>query len=101
MNEHAIEFIKDKQLSYRPIYSLNSIELETKKAYIKTYQKNGFIWPSKLLAEAAFFFDKKHDGSIQLCVDYLGLNNLKIKSCYSLLLIGAYLDRLDYGKWFI
>ena len=80
INENAIELIKGKKLSYGPIYSLGSMELETLKTYIKTYLKTGFIRPSKSPTGASIFFDKKPDGSFCLCVDYPGLNNLTIKN---------------------
>lgn len=42
-NEHIIKFKSDKQPSYRPIYSLGLVKLETLKIYIKTYLKIRFI----------------------------------------------------------
>ncbi len=70
MNEYAIELIEEKQLAYRPIYTLRPVELETLKAYIKTHLKTGFIRPSKSPAGAPILFDKKLDGSLCLCVNY-------------------------------
>ena len=43
LNKHAINLEKGKQLSYRPIDSLNPVKLETLKTYIKTHLKTGFI----------------------------------------------------------
>ncbi len=43
MNEYTIILVKDKQSSYRPIYSLGPVELEILKTYIKTDLKTGFI----------------------------------------------------------
>lgn len=43
LNKYAIILEDGKQLSYRPIYSLDLIKLETLKIYIKTDLKNGFI----------------------------------------------------------
>ena len=100
INEHAIELIEGKQPPYGPIYSLGPVELETLKAYIETHLKTGFIWPSKSPAGAPIFFDKKPDGSLRLCVDYRGLNNLTIKNRYPLPLIGESLDRLGRAKRF-
>ncbi len=80
MNEHAIELIDGKQPLYGPIYALSPVELETLKAYIETHLKTGFIQPSKSLAGAPILFDKKPDGSLRLCVDYRGLNNLTNKN---------------------
>ena len=76
------------------------MELETLKTYIETYLKTGFIWPSKSPAGAPILFDKKLDGSLRLCVDYRGLNNLTIKNRYPLPLIGEALDRLGRAKRF-
>ena len=47
INKHVIQLKEGKQPLFRPIYSLEPIELETLKTYIKTNLANGFIWPSK------------------------------------------------------
>ena len=99
-NEHVIDLEDGKQLPYGPIYSLGLVELETLKTYIKTHLKTGFIRPSKSPAGAPILFDKKSDGSLRLCVDYRGLNNLTIKNRYPLPLIGESLDRLGRAKRF-
>ena len=76
------------------------MEVETLKTYIETHLKTGFIRPSKSPAGAPILFDKKPDGSLRLCVDYRGLNNLTIKNRYPLPLIGESLDRLGRAKRF-
>ena len=43
INEHAIKPEKGKQPSYGSIYSLDPVELETVKTYIKTNLANGFF----------------------------------------------------------
>ena len=88
IHNHAIKVVDDWQPSYRPIYSLRPIELKTLKTYIETNLPYGFIKPSKSPVEILIFFDMKPDGSLQLCVDYWGLNNLTIKNKYLLPLIG-------------
>ena len=100
MNEHTIKLEEGKQPLFGPIYSLGPIELETLKIYIETNLANGFIQPSKSLAEAPILFDRKPDGSFCLCMDYWGLNNLIIKNRYPLLLIGESLDWLGQTKQF-
>ena len=75
MNEYTIKLKEGKQPLFGPIYSLGPVELETLRTYIKTNLTNSVIWPSKSLAEASIFFDKKPDGSFRLCVNYW---NLKI-----------------------
>ena len=100
INTHAIELEEGKQPPYRPIYSLGPVELETLKTYIETNLANGFIRFSKSLAGAPILFDQKPDGSLRLCVDYRGLNNLTIKNRYPLPLIGESLDWLGRAKRF-
>ncbi len=100
INEHVIELIDGKQPPYRPIYTLSPVELETLKAYIKTHLRTEFIRPFKFPAGAPILFDKKPDGSLYLCVDYQGLNNLIIKNWYPFLLIGKTLDYLGWAKQF-
>ena len=100
LNEHAIDLEDGKQPPYGPIYSLGPVELETLKAYIETHLKTGIIRPSKSPAGAPIPFDKKPDGSLCLCVDYRGFNNLMIKNRYPLSLFEESLDRLSQTKRF-
>ena len=100
LNQHAIELQEGQQPPYGPIYSLGPVELEMLKTYIKTNLANGFIRPSKSPAGALILFVGKPDGSLRLCVDYRGLNNLTIKNQYPLPLIGESLDRLGRAKRF-
>ena len=100
MNEYAIELEESKQPLFGPIYSLGLVELETLKTYIETNLGNGFIGPSKSLARALIFFDRKPDRSLRLCVDYQGLNNITIKNQYPLPLIEESLNQLGQAKRF-
>ncbi len=100
INDHAIELVDDRQPPYRPIYSLGPVKLEILKAYIKNNLANNFIRPSKSLVGTPILFDKKPDGSLRLCIDYQGLNNLTIKNRYPLLLVGKSLDRLGWAWHF-
>ncbi len=100
INDHAIELVDDWQSPYGPIYRLGPVELETLKAYIKNNLASGFIQPSKSPAEARILFDKKSDGSLRLCVDYRGLNNLTIKNRYPLPLVRESLDWLGRARRF-
>ena len=100
IKEHTIELQDGKQPLYRPIYSLELVELKTLKTYIETYLKTGFIQPFKSSANALILFDKKPNDSLWLCIDYQGLNNLTIKNQYPFLLIGEALGQLDRVKRF-
>ena len=70
MNKNAIKLEEGKQPPFRPIYSLELVELETLKTYIKTNLANGFIRPSKSFAGALILFDRKLDRSLRLCINY-------------------------------
>ena len=100
INEHVIELIESKQPPYKPVYSLGPLRLEMLKAYIQTHLKTRFILPSKSPAGTPILFNKNPHGSLRLCVNFWGLNNLTIKNRYPLPLIGKSLDQLGCAKWF-
>ncbi len=78
INDHAIKLVDNQQPPYGPIYSLGPVKLETLKAYIENNPASNFIWSSMSPTGVPIFFNKKPDGSLRLCVDYWGLNNLTI-----------------------
>jgi hypothetical protein len=45
-------------------------------------------------------FIPKKDGTLQLCVDYQGLNAITVKNCYPIPLISELLDQLNNAKVF-
>ena len=45
-------------------------------------------------------FQKKKDGTLCLCIDYMGLNQVIVKNKYSILQIDKLLDRLHGVKVF-
>ena len=63
---------------------------------IELVNTDGFIRPSNSPAGAPILFNRESGGSLQLCVDYKGLNNLIIKNRYPLPLIGELLD--NFGR---
>ncbi|KAA0051690.1 uncharacterized protein E6C27_scaffold60G00710 [Cucumis melo var. makuwa] len=60
----------------------------------------GFIRPAKAPYEAPVLFQKKKDGSLQLCIDYRVLNKLTVRNKYPLLIITDLFDRLHGAKYF-
>lgn len=93
LNKYTFQLKDSKKLSYKLIYSLGFVELETLKIYIKTYLKTGCNWSSKFFAAALILFEKNLDSSFYLYINYQGLNNLTIKNQYLLIFI-AELDRV-------
>ena len=59
INDHTIKLYNGQQPPYKPIYSLEPVELKTLKAYIETNLANGFIRLSKSYIGAPIFFDQK------------------------------------------
>ena len=100
INDHPINLLDNKQPPYGPIYSLGLVELETLKTYIEANLASSFIRPSKSPAGTPILFVRRKDGSLCLCINYRGLNNLTIKYRYPLPLIGELLNRLGYAKHF-
>ena len=100
INDHSIDLIDDKQPLYSLTYSLGLLKLKTLKTYIETNLANAFIRPSKSPTGAPILFIRKKNGSLWLCVDYWGLNNLTIKNWYPLPLIGEFLNHLGHAKRF-
>lgn len=56
INKYAIKLELNKQISYKPIYSLGSIKLEILKTYIKANLVNKFIQPFKFFAKTHILF---------------------------------------------
>ena len=100
INNHSINLLDNKQPLYSLIYSLGPVELEILKTYIKANLTSGFIRPSKSPADGLIPFIQKTNISLPLCVDYQGLNNLTIKDCYALPLIGESFNCLGCTKHF-
>ena len=82
INDHTIKLEKNKQLFFKPIYSLEPVKLEILKIYIKINIIKKFIQLSKFFANISILFDKKQDRSLYLCINYQNLNNLIIKNLY-------------------
>ena len=60
----------------------------------------GYIRPSKAPFGAPILFQRKHDGSLRLCIDYRALNKLTVKNKYPIPLIADLFDQLGEARWF-
>ena len=98
--DHHIPLQPGAEPPYGPIYSLSENELEALRTYLEENLEKGFIRASTSPAGAPILFAKKKDGSLRLCVDYRGLNNVTIKNRYALPLISELFDRLRGAKIF-
>ena len=85
---------------YGPIYSLDSVKLETLKVYIKNNLANSFIKLFQFFARTYIFFNQKPAKSLNLYMNYWSLNNLIIENRYSLSLVEKLLDQLGQAQYF-
>ena len=77
---------------FSPIYLLSPYELQTLREFIDEHLAYGFICPTHSPCGAPVLFIKKKDGSLQLCVDFRGLNQIMKKDQYPLPCISDLLD---------
>jgi hypothetical protein len=79
---------------------MSESELVILREYLRKYLQRGWIRTSRSPAGAPILFVKKPDGSLRLCVDYRGLNEITIKNRHPLPLIEESLDRLGQARFF-
>jgi len=98
--EHPIVLEDGKRPPFRPLYNMSHTELGTLREYLDTAMANGWIRRSESPAGAPVLFVPKKDGTLRLCVDYRGLNDVTVKNRCPLPLISETLDRLSGAKFF-
>ncbi|SNX86123.1 related to retrotransposon nucleocapsid protein [Melanopsichium pennsylvanicum] len=81
-----------------PLYLKGPKEMEELRKYLDENLAKGFIRPSKSPARSPVLFVPKKDGSLRLCVDYRGLNEITIKNRAPLPLIEEQLFLLRNAK---
>ena len=76
-----INLMKDAPIpKWRSLPRLSAFELGVLREKIDDLLKKGYIRPSTSPFGASILFVKKADGSLRLCVDYRGLNDITIKN---------------------
>ena len=81
-------------------YRMAPPELEELRRQLKELLDVGFIQPSKAPYGASVLFQKKHDGSLQMCIDYRALNKVTVKKKYPIPLIADLFDQLGRARYF-
>jgi len=81
-------------------YRIAPVELEELKQQLGGLLEKGFIRLSSSPWGASVLFVKKKDGSMRLCIDYRGIDNITIKDKYPLPRIDELLDQLRGASWF-
>ena len=90
--DHTIDLEEGATPPYGPIYSMLETKLKAFWEHLDDALDKGLIRPSNSPAGAPILFVKKKDGSLQLCMDYRGLNRITRKNWYPLPLIGNLLN---------
>lgn len=91
--DHKIELEPGAKPPAKAPYRMAPPELEELKKQLKELLDAGYIQPSKAPYGAPVLFQKKHDGSLRLCIDYRALNKVTIKNKYPIPLIADLFDR--------
>ena len=81
-------------------YCMAPPELEELRKQLKELLDSGHIKPSKAPFCAPIFFQKKKDGTLQLCIDYRALNKVTVKNKYPIPFIVDLFDPLGQAKVF-
>ena len=81
-------------------YHMAPPELEELRNQLKELLDAGYVHPSKSPYGAPVLFQKKHDGSLRLCIDYRALNKITIKNKYPIPRIDDLFDQLGDASYF-
>ncbi|KAI3453949.1 hypothetical protein Pfo_010612 [Paulownia fortunei] len=96
--DHKIELESGTKPPAMAPYRMAPPKLEELRRQLTELLDTGRIRPSKAPYGAPVLFQKKHDGSVRMCVDYRTLNKVTIKNRYPIPLIADLFDRLGGAK---
>jgi hypothetical protein len=77
---HTIPLKNDKEPPFGALYRMSQEELKALNEYIEDNLTKGFIQVSSSPAGAPVLYVKKEEGSLRLCVNYRGLNEITINN---------------------
>ena len=92
--DHEIELVPGASPIAKSPYKMSVPEAIELKEQLRQLLEQGFIRPSVSPWGAPVLFQKKKDGTLRLCIDYRGLNQLTIKNKYPIPRIDELLDHL-------
>jgi hypothetical protein len=99
-SDHTIPLMDGFKPLFGPLYSLSRPESEELKCWLDDNLSKGFIRTSSSPTATPILFVKKGDGSLQLVVDYRGIDEGTIKNRYPLPVLQDTLMNLSKAKWF-
>ena len=98
--DHKIELDSGAKPPAMGPYRMAPPELEELRRQLKELLDAGFIQSSKAPYGAPVLFQKKHDGSLRMCINYRALNKVTVKNKYPIPLIADLFDQLGREKFF-
>ena len=98
--QHAIDLVPNYTIPPRRLYRQTPSELAETKRQIEEYLQAGHIRPSSSPFGAPVLLVKKKDGSMHMCVDYRGLNDITEKNNFPLPRIDDLHDQLATASYF-
>ena len=97
---HPIDLEPSHKVPPRKLYRQSETELRETKRQINEYLNAGHIRPSASCFGAPVLLVNKKDGSMRMCIDYRGLNDITIKNTFPLPRIDDLHDRLGRARFF-
>ena len=97
---HPIDLTPAHKIPPRKLYRQSEDELKETKRQIYEYLDAGHIRPSSSAFGAPVLLVKKKDGSMRMCIDYRGLNDITVKNNFPLPRIDDLHDRLGKARYF-
>jgi hypothetical protein len=98
--DHCIDLVPGSKPPAGVPYRMAPPELEELRRQLKELLDAGFIQPSKAPYGAPVLFQRKHDGSLRMCIDYRALNKITLKNKYPIPHIGDLFDQLGQARVF-
>ena len=98
--DHRIELVPRSKPPSKAPYKMSPTELAKMRKQLTELLDAGYIQPSKASYGAPVLFQKKHNGSLRMCVDYRALTKVTVKNKYLVPLIQDLFDRLSKAVYF-
>ena len=98
--DHKIELLHNAQPPAKAPYKMSTPKMNELRKQLMELVDVGYVRPSKAPYGAPVLFQRKHDGSLRLCIDYRALNKLTVKNKYLISLIADLFDQLGDATWF-
>ena len=97
---HGIELVPNAKIPPRKLYRQSIPELTETKKQLTEYINAGHIRPSTSPFGAPILLVKKKDGTMRMCIDYRGLNDITVKNTFPIPRIDDLHDQLGKAHYF-